>query len=81
MLVNQARAARGQDAIEAAHPIGWHADDRFTAASDTIADILHRLFDNKEGCVDSATSDEARALLDRALYAYLGDAEDNEVTV
>ena len=76
---NQERAARGLRLVESHPDFGRMMDDEkselWTAASDTIADILHAL--NAAGSYDDpAAALGPEDMLNRALWSYQGDFED-----
>ncbi len=82
MTMNETRRERGFQLV-AAHPDYTEMEFEH-AASDTIADILHAVFDGTyvapsgEFYADGYRIGTPQDLLNRALDCYLGDAEDDE---
>lgn len=73
--LNRYRAARGRSLVVSHPDFPPEGVDFETAASDSVADILHALTVEHEGLGER----DARAFLDRALRGRQGDFEDEEV--
>lgn len=78
----------GEKCLRLVHGNPVHPEDRESAASDAISDILTAMYGPAGTTVESdgryqvvlngKTLDKARELLDHALRSYEGDAEDYE---